>query len=339
MAEIYITSKRLIEILDIKSEQLIATEEFFDSIPDDEWDLVSGTDYKIVQGSGLREYTQSGAYTIARYLESTQKQSFFQKIKEIFLHTKQKVRQAFISDHIVENCPSLIKRNDQFFLSKSDVVKIFKTRGDYLTKMLEASKSQEKPLLKGQDYIEIVDGGGFYFSLSGISKLALVMEKSQSQKNRKDWCKDVGEVITPKINAIVDQILERDKNIQKVMDSVKTKRDKKMCRVSGNKVNKINKLKLAVHHLYSKAEYPHLADVEGNLITISEEIHDQFHNSFMGGTSKSCTIDDFIQFINLYYPESQSKTWLDGQKMILGNQVEQKASKLNVFHLSASRVS
>jgi hypothetical protein len=337
MAEIYITSQRLIETLGIDSTQLIKVEEFFDSISDDEWDLVAGTDYKIVQGSGLREYTQSGAYSIARYLEATQKQSFFQRIKEMILHTKQKIRQAFIGDHIIDNCSSLMKQNNQFFISQSDVVRIFKTRSDYLKKMLEVAQRQEQPLIKGQDYMEILDGGGFYFSLAGISKLAEVMRTSQTKRNRQDWCNDVGEIIMPRVQGVVDQILEREKNIQKVMDHVK-KKSKKTCKVSGTKWDKINKLNFAVHHLYSRAEYPHLADVEGNLITLSTEIHDQFHNSFMGGTTKPCTIDDFIQFVNLYYPESPAKPWLQNQKVVLGNQTIQKAAQPNVFYLPASRV-
>jgi hypothetical protein len=337
MAEIYITSQRLIETLGIDSTRLIEVEQFFDSISDDEWDLAEGTDYKVVQGSGLREYTQSGAYSIARYLEATQKQSFFQKIKEMVLHTKQKIRQAFIGNHITDNCSSLMKQNNQFFISQSDVVKIFKTRSDYLKKMLEVAQRQEQPLIKGQDYLEILDGGGFYFSLAGISKLAEAMRQSQTKRNRQDWCNDVGEIIMPRVQGVVDYILDREKNIQKVMDQVK-KKSKKTCKVSGKKWDKINKLSFAVHHLYSRAEYPHLADVEGNLITLSTEIHDQFHNSFMGGTTKPCTIDDFIQFVNLYYPDSPSKTWLQSQKVVLGNQVAQKAANSNVFYLPASRV-
>jgi 5-methylcytosine-specific restriction endonuclease McrA len=336
MAEIYITSKRLIETLGIHSNQLIATEQFFDSISDDKWDLVEGTDYKIVSGKGLREYTQSGAYTIARYLEATQKQSFFQKIKEMVLHTKQKIRQAFIADHIIENCASLMKQNNQFFISQPDVVKMFKTRGDYLKKMLEVAQRQEQPLLKGQDYIEILDGGGFYFSLAGINKLAKALDQSQTNKNRQAWCKDVGEVIAPRVNDIVNQILERDKNIQKVMDRVRTHRDKRTCQLSGEQGNKVDVLRMAVHHLYSRAEYPHLADVPSNLITVSSEIHEQFHNSFMGGTTKPCTIDDFIQFVNLYYPGSKARIWLQSQKLVLGDQVVQKASKPHVLSLPAS---
>ncbi len=340
MAETYITSKKLIQTLEIDSEKLIEIEKFFDSIPDDAWDLVDGTDYRVVQANGLREYTQSGAYTIARYLETTQKRSFLQRIKDMLLQTKQKIRQAFIADHILENCSSLMKRNEQFFISQADVVKMFKTTSAYLKKMLEAAQREDKPLIQGQDYIEILDGGGYYFSLSGISKLSAVMGSKQSKKNRQDWCSDIGQIIVPKVNDIVQQILERDKGIQKAMDNVKNKRDKKTCQVSREHWNKVNKLQLAAHHLYSKQEYPHLANVENNLITLTCEIHDQFHVSYMGGTAKPCTIDDFIQFVNAYYPEnSKVKTWLANQKLVLGDPVEQKARISHVLSLPASKVS
>ncbi len=340
MAETYITSKTLIKTLDISSDKLIETEQFFDSISDDEWDLVEGIDYQIVQANGLREYTQTGAYTIARYLEATQKRSFIQRIKDMILQTKQKIRQAFIADHILENCSSLMKRNEQFFISQADVVKMFKTTSGYLKKMLAIAQREEKPLLQGEDYIEILDGGGYYFSLSGISKLSAVMGRNQTKKNRQDWCSDIGEIIAPKVHDIVQQILDRENGIQKAMDTVKNKRDNKTCQVSREKWNKVNKLQLAAHHLYSKQEYPHLANVENNFITLTCEIHDQFHVAYMGGTAKPCTIDDFIQFVNAYYPEnSKVKTWLANQKLVLGNQVEQKAKISHVLSLPASKVS
>jgi hypothetical protein len=340
MADIYITSQKLIQTLSISADELIEIETFFDSIPDDKWELVNDVDYRVVQANGLREYTRTGAYAIARYLETTTKQSFFQKIKEMILHTKQKIRHAFTGDHITDNCSSLMRQSNQFFVSRADVIKIFKTNSNYLTKMLAVAQREDQPLIKGQDYIDLTDQGGYHFSLSGINKLSIAMKKSQTSKNRQEWCGDVGEVIVEKVGEIVQRIHDRDKNIQKVMKSVKEKRDKKTCQVSGEKWNKINQLKLATHHLYSKQEYPHLADVEGNLITISCTIHDQFHGSFMGGTDKVCTVDDFIRFVNEYHPASgKLKVWLANQKLVLGDQVAQKAKNAHVLYLPASKVS
>ena len=46
MAELYITSQKLVETLKIATQDLIETEQFFDSIQDDEWELTEGKDYQ-----------------------------------------------------------------------------------------------------------------------------------------------------------------------------------------------------------------------------------------------------------------------------------------------------
>ncbi|MEP0915898.1 hypothetical protein NC981_03640 [Leptolyngbya sp. DQ-M1] len=338
MAEIYIASKELIKTLKISSQELIAIEQFFDAVPDDEWELVKNKDYRVVNGNGLREYTTSGAYTIARYLEATRKPGFWDLIKEWFLHTKREIRRAFIKKKILDNCSSLIKRNNRFFISKSDAVTIFGTRSDYLSKMAEAAQRSDRPMLKGEDFDDFIDEGGLHYSLSGVFKLAQTLEASLTQKNRREWCKDVGEVIQPQVKDIVDQILEREKGIQKAKDKAK-RRDGKTCKVTGKRPDKVDNLQLAAHHLYSCNAYPYLADVENNLITLTLEVHDQFH-TFMGGTNKACTIDDFIKFVHQYYP-SNSKVviWLEKQKQILGNPQPVDARKPHVLYLPVSKVS
>jgi hypothetical protein len=39
-----------------------------------------------------------------------------------------------------------------------------------------------------------------------------------------------------------------------------------------------------------------------NLITLSEEIHNEFH-AWNGGFQKPCTADDLIRFVNELYPD------------------------------------
>lgn len=339
MAEIYITSQELVKTLKINGQELVDIEEFFDSIPDDEWELVEGKDYKIVnKTNGLREYTQSGAYTIARYLEATRKPSFWDLIKEWFLHTKREIRRNFVRKKIRDNSSSLIKRKELFFISKADAVVIFGTRSDYLAKMAEYAKRMPKSLIEGTDYETFVDGGE-HFSLEGIYKLAQAFKDCHTKKNRREWCEDVGEVITFEIEHIVSEIRKREQRIQTAMDRVK-KRDKNTCQVTRTKSNRVDKVKLAAHHLYCQSDYPHLADVENNLITLTCEVHDQFHQSFMGGSQKLCTIEHFIDFVAKYYPSNtQVIVWLEQQKLVLGNQQPANRRKPHVLYLPASRVS
>ena len=78
---------------------------------------------------------------------------------------------------------------------------------------------------------------------------------------------------------------------------------------------------LAGHHLYSKAQYPHLAANSENIITIKEEVHDAFH-AWMGGYDKECTIDDFIKFVAERYPDNDVDLWLCQRKLMLGTPVK-----------------
>lgn len=341
MAATYITSQELIKTLKISSDDLIEIQEFFDAIPDDEWELCEGKDYKIVnKTTGLREYTQSGAYTIARYLEATKKLNFWQQITEWFLHTKREIRRNFLKKKILDNSSSLMKRNNLFFVSKADTIAIFGTRSDYLHKMDEHANRSQFPLIKGQDYDEFIDAGGLHYSISGIYKLSQAFGECHSKKNRREECKEIGEVVKPQIEDIVKEIIRREKQIQVAMKSVKDTRDKRTCQVTLQKHNSVNQLKLASHHLYSQNEYPFLAANTSNLITITCEVHDQFHQHYMSGSSKPCTIDDFIGFVQRYYPHNtQVVIWLESQKLILGNPQPVDKRKPHVLYLPASKVS
>lgn len=339
MAALHITAQKLIEILKISSQDLIDIEHFFDSIPDDDWELIEGKDYKVViQSTGLREYTESGAYTIARYLDSTRNSTLWDRLVEWITHTHREIRRSFIKQKNLNNCSSLVKRNNQFFVSRSDVVAIFGTRSDYLRKMADYTQKTQHPLIKGQDYEDFIDEGGLHFSVSGIYKLAQAFGESLTKKNRREECKEIGAVVELQIKDIVKQIIDRENQIKTVMQRVK-KRDKKTCQVTGEKFNAVNNLKLAAHHLYSQKEYPYLADVENNLITLSCTVHDQFHQNYMGGNCKRCTIDDFISFVQKYYPENSSVIiWLERQKLVLGNPQPVDVRKPHVLYLPASKV-
>ncbi len=338
MAETYITSKQLIETLQISSEKLLEIQSFFDSIPDDEWELSAGKDYRVVNGNGLREYTQSGAYTIARYLEANQSLSFFEKLKDWFTGYRKKIRQSFVRKKITDNCSSLVKRRDQLWISRADTVAIFGTRSDYLSKMAEHTQKTENPLIKGQDYDEFVPGEGIYYSLTGIFKLSQSFSERLTRKNRKEECKDVGHVMNSQVEDIVKQILDRQRKMTRALKQAKS-RDGCKCVVTGKKPNSVEPFNLVAHHLYSKSEYPHITDCLDNLITISEEVHKQFHEHYMGGNHKPCRLDDFIKFMQQYYPDNyRVVNWLEGQKCKLGDQREIK-TKPHVLYLPANRVS
>jgi hypothetical protein len=114
------------------------------------------------------------------------------------------IRKTAVKKAISENCSSLVRCNNRFFISRADVVKIFGTRSDYLSKIAQKAQQSRHPLIKGQDYETFVDGG-LYFSLSGIYKLSLVFKESIAAKDRKSWCSDVGDTIHSHVKNIINQ--------------------------------------------------------------------------------------------------------------------------------------
>jgi hypothetical protein len=334
MTEIYITSKNLIEVLKISSQELIDIENFFDSISDDQWDLKGGTDYKVVAGSGLREYTCSGAFAIADYLQFKQQAegNWFRNIINALIRAiKGDIRKTFVKQQILNNSSSLVQSNSRYFLSRTDVISIFKTRSDYLRKMFEEAQRDDKTaLIKDEDYREIPDKG-FYYSLSGMVKLGQVFSTNIIRRNRKDWCGDVSKVINPFMADILNQIDARNKAINKAIKQAKTKADQR-CQVTGEKGNYVDKIPMAGHHLYSKAEYPHLVDSVDNIICIRTDIHAHFHQ-YMGGYHKPCTLDDFEKFVKQYHPDSNVFIWLQQQRLKMGSQTPITAKERQVLHL------
>jgi hypothetical protein len=335
MAEIFVTSKQLIETLHITGQELIDLEQFIDADPEDEWDLKLSTDYRVVASSGLREYTFAGAFAVAECLEFRKQQNnnWFQKlIEKLIKAIKGDIRKTFVKQQILNNSSSLVQNNNVFFLSKMDVVSIFRTKPSYLKKISEIARQDDlTTLIQGSDYLDLPDQG-IYYSLSGMMKLGKVFAKEIKRRNRKDWCGDVGLEIAPCMDDILKQIKKRSDGIESAKKQAKKKAGS-FCQVTNVKGNPVEKISMAGHHLYSSAEYPHLVDSVDNIICITCEVHEHFHQ-WMGGTQKSCTLDDFEKFVQQFHPASSVFIWLHQQRLKLGNQQPITLKERHVLHLS-----
>lgn len=337
MADIYITSKQLCDTLKISGQELTTLEKFIDSDPDDEWDLKEGTDYKVVgsvKGEKLREYTCSGAFAVAECLEFKRKteRNWFQNLIQTLIDAiKGHIQTAFVREHISNNCASLVQNNGRFFLSKADVVAIFRSRGDYVQKMSLEAQRLERPLILGVDFLDVPDKG-IYYSLSGMMKLSEAYKANITRRHRKDWCADVGREINSCISDIKKQLEARNGAVEAAKEAAKGKAGGR-CQVTGEKGDKVEPINMAGHHLYSQAEYPHLAATVDNVICITEKVHKHFHQ-FMGGHHKPCRLDDFERFVKQYYPENTEVVlWLQGKRLILGDQKPITPKERHVLHL------
>ncbi len=191
MAVVYVSSNKLADFLGISLEQLREIEYYFDSILDDEWELVEEKDYRVVnKSSQLREYTQSGAHTILSFLKSQAEQGnkSFGDIKNWFKEERRKKQKALVDHTILQNSSSLVKRQDQFWLSLRDVVIILETRTDYFKKVLEIASKQNK-LIKDVHYTRFGNDDAIYISLLGIYEFAKIMQEVIKKKTEKSGAK------------------------------------------------------------------------------------------------------------------------------------------------------
>jgi hypothetical protein len=142
-----------------------------------------------------------------------------------------------------------------------------------------------------------------YYSLSGFYKLSQHLAKALTVKDRRGWCEAIEVVGKKTFKLIIDEQAALQQRISSAMDKAK-KRDGKRCQITGKKHDKSNKsINIVAHHIYSKEHYPHLATCQDNLITLTQEVHNEFH-AWNGGSKEPCRADHLIEFVNELYPDN-----------------------------------
>ena len=314
-----IREAELIQWLSISHKRLDEIVSFFDADPNDDWDLVEGDDYQFVnKEKKLRNFSPKGAFKIASYIEKNEKRGIFYKFKEFFTKHDQKIRRSLARKLIfaeltdsgeIQVCQGLA------MIHKQSLRRILETNGAKLNKTVNHLQQRtDKPLELGVDFYED-EKREFWFSESGIVMISKSMSETLTNKSRQEMCKMIAmefPLAFKEIQEHLDDDTKQKIEIEKAKKRAKT-RDKNTCQVTGQKPDKDVEFNLAVHHLYSVQKYPHLATLDLNLVTIKEEIHQEFHGN-LGGFHQPCTIEDFIEFLHVYYPEHQGNLALKLQK-------------------------
>jgi ribosomal protein S14 len=314
-----IREAELIQWLSISHKRLDEIVSFFDADPNDDWDLVEGDDYQFVnKEKKLRNFSPKGAFKIASYIEKNEKRGIFYKFKEFFTKHDQKIRRSLarklIFAELIDSGEIQVYQGVAM-IHKQSLRRILETNGAKLNKTVNHLQQRtDKPLELGVDFYED-EKREFWFSESGIVMISKSMSETLTNKSRQEMCKTIAmefPLAFKEIQENLDDDTKQKIEIEKAKKRAKT-RDKNTCQVTGQKPDKYNKFNLAVHHLYSVQKYPHLATLDLNLVTIKEEIHQEFHGN-LGGFHQPCTIEDFIEFLHVYYPEHHSNLALKLQK-------------------------
>jgi hypothetical protein len=151
-----IREAELVDALEISAKKLNEIIQFFDSDPDDQWELREN-DHFIYFNKSLDErlFSEQGAYAIAKYMDENTPKTIWARITEFITRHKEKIRNAFISKKILENSSSLTVRNSRQFLSKKDVVNIFCTSHARLNKAFEEIQRSLNPMKIYEDFDDI----------------------------------------------------------------------------------------------------------------------------------------------------------------------------------------
>lgn len=299
-----IKEDELAKALEIPLNRLDEVIEFFDADPDDEWVLKEHDHFVYINKSwGNRIFSAHGAFAIAKYLDTHQPKSIWDKILEFVTHHKEKIRNAFVHKTVHENSTSLTRRNGRYFLSKKDTVAILGTSYARLNKAFKDIKRSDRPL---EIYVDFDDVDGTrYYSLSGFYRISQNLALTLTSKDRQEWCKAVDVAGKDALKAITAARDDRDRQVSRAMKKAR-KRDSETCQITlDKKTRHDHQFQMASHHIFSSHHYPHLAAVEDNIITLRGEVHDEFH-SWNGGSKNPCTVDDLIHFVCERYPDYPS---------------------------------
>lgn len=304
--------------LEISVPELDQIIDFFNSDPHDEWELREN-DHFIYINKSLKErlFSEQGAYAVAAYMDSKSPKSIWRQLIEFITRHQEKIRNAFISRKIQENCSSLTIRNNRYFLSKKDVISILCTSPARLNQAFNDIQKSDSPMAMYEDFEDIE--GVRYYSLSGFYRLSQRLATELKSKDRRGWCAAIEFVGRKTFKLILDAQTAEQKRIQAAMEAAK-RRDHHRCQITHQTRHKHNKINLVAHHLYSQEHYPHLAACRENLITLTQTVHEEFH-AWNGGSQQPCTIDDLIRFVNQLYADNyevilklnQVKPMLDSQ--------------------------
>lgn len=303
MAKCNITDKELAEALDITVDKLVDICEFFDSDPDDDWELLEGSHFEWGP-YGSRVFSPEGAIEICNYLEQNKdKRPLLKRWKRWLLQRDRKLKGLMIAKQIQEISSlgngQLVFQSGRAFLAPKacrGVLGLGK-RQDILNRtFVEIQRSENveiEPMKIEEDFL-VMENDERFLSRSGLASVGRHLGVRLTQRHRQEWVKVVADYAPKALMTLEKYEAERGARIKKVADRVK-RQARGICQVT-NRRKSVHRFDLEVHHLFDKNTYPQFADMEINLIAIASDVHSHFHQ-WMGGTSVSCTVEDMERYI------------------------------------------
>lgn len=254
----------------------------------------------------IRVFSREGAIAIASYLDL---HGLPGKVTEFTLNTVLALLERYrinqidrdVRQAVYENSSSLTLSNQRHWLSREDVVKVFKTNSSKLDTAFQSIQRSDSPMRINEDFES--RESSYHFSLSGLEKLSMELSISLRSEQRREYCERVREVAPPVLAFLTLVPSPSKKEIDGIVRYAKDTRDG-FCQVTGVARDKYENRSTSLHghHLYDKITYPFLSADLDNILTISGQVSEDFHQ-WNGGTNKTCTVDDFIEYVEWRYPK------------------------------------
>ena len=255
----------------------------------------------------IRLFSREGAIAITRSLEKKGivNDATIKSVLTLIEQYRLEQIDTSVRRSIYENSSSLLLKNQRHWLSYQEVVKIFRTNVNRLASARDSIRKSDNPMIFDEDATKIE--GVTHFSLSGLEKLSIELSLTLKSQERREYCERVREVAPPVLKSLALAPSPSESQIESAKRFVKNQNNQ-CCQITGSARNKYDNptLKLVAHHLYDQNNYRFFANDPDNIIAIREEISDDFH-LWNGGFKKSCTIDDFIEYIEWKYPKKHDK--------------------------------
>lgn len=316
MGKCNITDKELADALDIAVGRLADICDFFDSDPNDDWELIKGLHFEWGPYRA-RIFSAEGAVEICNYLEENQKERpLLQRWKRWLLQRDRRLKGLMVAKHLQEVSQlkgQIVFRNGRAFLGPRACREVLGlgTRQDILNRTfqeIQRSENTEIESLKIDIDFFIHEQNIHYFSGSGLASVSKQLGFRLSQKHRQEWAKVVADYAPPALETIGKHEADREKRIKRAVDRVRSRANGR-CQIT-NRRQAVDKFDLEVHHLFDKNVYPQFADTETNLIAIASDIHTHFHQ-WMGGTHVTCTVEDMERYVeefgNSLFPDDNAE--------------------------------
>jgi hypothetical protein len=317
MGKFNITATELAEALDISEERLVDICDFFDSDPDDDWELIDGVHFQ--KGPfGSRIFSPKGAVEICNYLEHNKtERPLLKRWKRWLLQRDRKLKGLMIAKQLQEISSlgdgQIVYEFNRAFLSPKACRGVLGlgTRQDVLNRTFSEIQRHEnvdlEPLKINEDFLVEADDHK-YFSRSGLASVGRQLGVRLTQKHRQEWVKVVAEYAPKALVTLEKFEADKEKRIRKAMDTVR-KQARGRCQITRRR-QCVEKFDLEVHHLFDRHTYPELADMEVNMIAIASDIHAHFHQ-WHGGSKVSCTVEDMEKYIEEFSNSLFQKTDLE----------------------------